>query len=135
MPGRNPLVNDIGKILSVTRSVPLARLWGALFRTRPGPCPSAELLRRICSAVPGTRIEAGVLSIDRPPARATHLGQLESLVVGLLETEAQGMPDVRVRGLARGIGLPWVPVRRLLYCSPVIERSATGHFRLVGAAG
>jgi hypothetical protein len=133
--GRNPLLNDLRKVFSVATRLPFGRLWTALFRTRSGPAASNEAIQQICAAVPGTRIAGGEVTIDRPFDRATHLSEVELRIARLLETTPDGASDAQIRRMAHKVGLPWTPVWRLLRCSPVVERSPNGLYRLLGSTG
>jgi hypothetical protein len=130
----NPLLGDVRKILSVVTQVPLARLWGALFRTRSGPPPSPEALQQICAAIPGTCVADAALTIERPLDRALHLTEGEKRVVDLLESAGGKLPESQIRTTVKSIGLPWTPIWRLLRSSPVVERSPAGLYCLVGYA-
>jgi hypothetical protein len=130
----NPLLGDVRKILSVVTQVPLARLWGALFRTRSGPPPSPEALQQICAAIPGTRVADAALKIDRALDRALHLSEGEKRVVNLLESAGGKLSESQIRTTVKSIGLPWTPIWRLLRSSPVVERSPAGLYCLVGYA-
>lgn len=131
---RNPLLNDLRKVFSVARRVPLARLWSALFRTRLGPLPSPEAVREICAAVPGARIDRGAVTIDRPFARAAYLSDSERRVASILESAPQGLSGSQMRGKIRALGLPWTPVWHLLRHSPLVESAPNGLYQLVGSA-
>jgi len=130
----NPLVENLKKIFSVATRLPVGRRWSALFRTRIGPPPSAEAVREICAEVPGTQMNDDDVFVERPFDRATHLGETEDRVARLLEATPSGMSGREVRGAARAVGLPWTPVLRMLRCSPVVEGSSDGLYRLVGSA-
>jgi len=114
--------------------VPLARLWGALFRTRSGPPPSPEALQQICAAIPGTRVADAALTIERALDRAVHLSEGEKRVVNLLESAGGRLPESQIRTTVKSIGLPWTPIWRLLRSSPIVERSPAGLYCLVGYA-
>jgi hypothetical protein len=134
--GRNPLVDDLRKIFSVATRLAPARLWAALFRNRQGPPASAEAIRQLCLAVPGTRVADDMVTIDRPFDRRAHLTDAENRVTRLLEkAPPEGMSESQIRRLVRTVGLPWTTVWRLLRSSPVVERSANDLYRLLGSPG
>jgi hypothetical protein len=132
---RNPILTDVCKVFSVATRLPFLRLWDALFRTRPGPPPSAEAIRQICDAIPGAHLSDDVVTVDRAFDRAAHLTSAENQVARMIETSAVGVSDSQLRKMAHGVGLPWTTVWRLLRSSPVFERAPTGLYVLIGSAG
>jgi hypothetical protein len=131
---RNPLVNDLRKVLSVVPRIALEPLWTALFRRRPGPPPCPEAIRELCAAVPGARVAGGIVTIDRPLDPSGQMGEMEARLARLLAAAPGGLREGQVRGLTRMVGLPWTAIARLLRCSPIVEQEPSGLYRLVGSS-
>jgi hypothetical protein len=127
----NPLLSGVRKVLSVVPRLSLVRLRGALLRARQGVTLSLEALRQVCLAIPGAHVTDGIVTATpgSVPLTETEL----QLVKILRAARPTGIPDTRLRGMIRAVGLPWTPILRLLRSSPLVECAPDGRFQLLGS--
>lgn len=127
----NPLLADLGRILSVASRLSLARLWSALFHVRPGGAPAPETLGRICREIPGARIAGGELIFDGRLDRSLYLTETENRLVTTLEAAGGSLPLTELRRAIQAMGVSWTPASHSVRKSPLFTTSAEGVVRLL----
>jgi hypothetical protein len=128
---RNPLLDDLRGILSVSSRLPLSRLWSALFHIRRGGAPAPETLGRICAEIPGIRIVGGELLFDGRLERSEHLTDTEVRLVTILEAARGSLPLAQLRRTIQAMGLSWTPASHSLRTSPLFTTSDENLVRLL----
>ena len=134
--GRNSLLTQIDKVLSVAPRIPVSELRVGVSRhhRREGFAPPKRVLLALCERLPGCRVEENIVVADPPRDWAETLADTERTLAGILKEHGPVLERQRLEDLCTAGGLKRDSFYIHLTYSPVIERFAQGVYGLRGSA-
>jgi len=134
--GRNSLLTQIDKVLSVAARIPVSELRTGVKRhhRREGFAPPQRVLLALCRRLPGCRVEEDIVVADPPRDWAETLADTERMLAGVLKEHGPVLERQRLEDLCTARGLKRDTFYIHLTYSPVIERFAQGVYGLRGSA-
>ena len=134
--GRNSLLTQIDKVLSVAPRIPVSELRVGVSRhhRREGFAPPKRVLLALCERLPGCRVEENIVVADPPRDWAETLADTERTLAGVLKEHGPVLERQRLEDLCTAGGLKRDSFYIHLTYSPVIERFAQGVYGLRGSA-
>jgi hypothetical protein len=134
--GRNSLLTQIDKVLSVAARIPVSELRVGVSRNhrREGFAPPQRVLLALCRRLPGCRVEENIVVADPPRDWAETLADTERTLAGVLKEHGPVLERQRLEDLCTARGLRRETFFIHLTYSPVIERFAQGVYGLRGSA-
>ncbi|MBI4657649.1 MAG: hypothetical protein HY735_02165 [Verrucomicrobia bacterium] len=134
--GRNSLLTQIDKVLSVAARIPVSELRVGVSRNhrREGFAPPQRVLLALCRRLPGCRVEENIVVADPPRDWEKTLADTERTLAGVLKEHGPVLERQRLEDLCTARGLKRDTFYIHLTYSPVIERFAQGVYGLRGSA-
>ena len=135
MVGRNSLLTQIDKVLSVATRIPVSELRVGVSRNhrREGFAPPQRVLLALCRRLPGCRLRKTSSLLIRPAIGKRHLLTLNAPWPVFLKEHGPVLERQRLEDLCTARGLKRDTFYIHLTYSPVIERFAQGVYGLRGS--
>jgi hypothetical protein len=134
--GRNSLLTQIDKVLSVAARIPVSELRVGVSRNhrREGFAPPQRVLLALCRRLPGCRVEENIVVADPPRDWAETLADTERTLAGVLVEHGPVLERQHLEDLCMARGMKRDTFYIHLTYSPLIERFAQGVYGLRGSA-
>ncbi len=129
----NPLLKDIGKVLSVVHVIEIGTLRQGLLRSQRGAaaCPPEAVLAALSRAAFKLRADQRRVVLPRPLPASRFLDRAERVLVKILQRDAAlTRREIQVRWLEHRGDLSGLD--RLLHRSPIVEQLGRGVYSLRG---
>ena len=132
--GRNRLLNNIKKVLSVNSKIEAADLRRAVRRDwrMGGYAPPSSVLLALATVAPGLRREGSAVEADGIYSRTEFLSRTERLIAETLLANGGVMRIEELERAAREAGVGAASFRARMSHSPVIKKYAAGVYGLSG---
>lgn len=132
---RNRVLNQIEKILSVTRRIHISELRSGVSRNyrMEGFAPPSRVLLELCRQVPGYVVEGSHVMANTPLAAEEALKSTEALMAKVLIKHGPVLSREEFEKLCIDKGMSRITFYVYIKNSPIIERYARGVYGLRGA--
>ena len=132
--GKNRLLNDVAKVLSVAGRIEASALRSAVRRDwrLGGYAPPAPVLLALADAVPALRRIGSAVEAHEPLSREDYLSNSEYILAELLLANGAVMRSSDLQQQAAEYGVHSASFHQRMYSSPIVRKYAPGVYGLHG---